>query len=107
MLIRAVALFIPILLPWLALAADDVLPPEERAAGLNPLDELITPEQRALIDLQRPELRERVAKLAEGHRRLIVDLRHRDTPVKKQFDGTCTAFGVIGAMENLLGGSIE
>ena len=36
-----------------------------------------------------------------------VDLRFRDTEVQKQFGGTCTTFGLIGAMENLLGGQVH
>ncbi len=35
-----------------------------------------------------------------GLRGQEVDLRFRDTPVKSQFGGTCTTFGMIGAMEN-------
>lgn len=31
-----------------------------------------------------------------------VDFRFRDNPIRNQFNGTCTAFGLVGAMENLL-----
>lgn len=33
---------------------------------------------------------------------LEVDLRPFDTPIKSQFGGTCTTFGLIAAMENLI-----
>lgn len=33
-----------------------------------------------------------------------VDLRHRDTPIKKQVGPRCTAWGLVGVMENFLGG---
>lgn len=35
------------------------------------------------------------------------DLRARDSSVKLQFGGTCTAFAITGATENLLGGKID
>jgi len=37
----------------------------------------------------------------------VVSLRTKDTPVKRQWNGTCTTFGTIGAMENLLGGQVH
>jgi hypothetical protein len=36
-----------------------------------------------------------------------VDFRWKDTAVKRQFGGTCSTFGLVAAMENLLGGSID
>lgn len=36
-----------------------------------------------------------------------VDLRHRDTSVKKQWNGTCTTYAGVALMENLLNGKID
>ncbi|MBF0297829.1 MAG: C1 family peptidase [Oligoflexia bacterium] len=33
-----------------------------------------------------------------------IDLRYRDTKVKSQFGGTCTAFGLLASMENYING---
>ena len=33
-----------------------------------------------------------------------IDLSDKDTPIKKQWNGTCTTFGGIAGMENILGG---
>jgi C1A family cysteine protease len=32
----------------------------------------------------------------------LVDLRHRDTPSKRQFGSTCSSFGLVASMENAL-----
>lgn len=37
----------------------------------------------------------------------VVSLRDRDTPVKVQWGGTCSAFALIAAMENKLGGQYD
>jgi hypothetical protein len=37
----------------------------------------------------------------------IVILKDKDTPVKRQWNGTCTSFATIAAMENKLGGKVE
>jgi C1A family cysteine protease len=36
-----------------------------------------------------------------------VSLRHRDTPVKNQWNGTCTSFATVAAVENKLGAEFE
>ncbi|SHG30707.1 C1 family peptidase [Flagellimonas flava] len=37
----------------------------------------------------------------------VVSLRDRDTPVKRQWNGTCTSFATTAAIENKLGGVYE
>lgn len=37
----------------------------------------------------------------------LVDMRSRDTQVKQQFGGTCTTFGLVAAMENVLGNKLD
>jgi len=36
-----------------------------------------------------------------------IDLSDKDTPIKKQWNGTCTAFGGVAGMENLLEGKVH
>lgn len=37
----------------------------------------------------------------------IVTLKHNDTSIKTQWNGTCTSFAVIAAIENKLGGKLD
>ncbi|HLP51400.1 MAG TPA: C1 family peptidase [Chitinophagales bacterium] len=37
----------------------------------------------------------------------VVTLRAQDTSVKSQWDGTCSSFATVAAMENKLGGTVE
>jgi hypothetical protein len=73
---------------------------------LPALDEVIPPAMQQRL-LQRRQLKSLavppVTSLAGTVVRAAVDLRARDTPIKMQFGGTCTAFGMIAAMENFLG----
>jgi hypothetical protein len=79
-----------------------------RVRTLVPLDQLISPADQADIDEHREAYQRDLERLIkEGERNSHVDLRFRDTPVKKQFGGTCTAFGLLAAMENLMGGAVE
>src|ERR1035437_3164564 len=77
----------------------------QRLHSLVPLDQLIPADVRDRIDRRK--------NLGQGSRLELpavstgVDLRYRDTTVKKQFGGTCTAFGLVAAMENTLGGHID
>lgn len=89
-------------------ATGDVDTIEGRMSSLVSLDGLISPDARARIDASRDANRASLERLAQA--RTVssrVDLRFRDTEVKKQFGGTCTAFGLMGAMENLLGGQVD
>jgi C1A family cysteine protease len=99
-----------------ALALGNAAPPDEpdfdtiegRAQALVPLDELIPPSAQAELDAKRDQYaRDLERYLKEGARAALVDMRHRDTPVKKQFGGTCTAFGLLASMENAMGGTLE
>jgi hypothetical protein len=82
--------------------------PEQIAEALLPLNEVITPVMQSFIDANREAYKRGLERLIRsGTRKPAVDLRFRDTPVKKQFGGTCTAFGLMAAEENLLGGQID
>lgn len=59
-----------------------------------------------LVQLQLAGFTKQTEKLEWGKDR-IVTLRHRDTPVKRQWNGTCTSFATIAAIENKLGGQIH
>ena len=84
---------------------------------LVPLDDLIPPQVRIRIDKRHTSLESQAAiadfdawmQKGKGSPPVApsMDLRYRDTPVKHQFGGTCSAFGLVAAMENLLGGTLE
>jgi C1A family cysteine protease len=80
----------------------------EGVATVVPLDDLIPQTEQRRIDARRARrqaMRVQVQGVAGNDYSLFpasVDLRYRDSPVKKQFGGTCTSFGLIAAMENLL-----
>jgi len=63
-----------------------------------PLDSLISVDQRIEIDKHRREVHASRAQKTPAS----VSLVSCDTEVKQQFGGTCTTFGLIGAIENLL-----
>lgn len=85
----------------------DSMSESERYESLAPLDEMITLQTRRDVDANRAVNRDKLERLVRSRRAGVVDLRYRDTPVKKQFGGTCSTFGLVGAMENLLGGGTE
>lgn len=89
-------------------STSDVATYQGRAQSLVPLGSLISAEARAQIAASRVVNQARIESLAINSTvPTKVDLRYRDTEVKKQFGGTCTAFGLLGAMENLLGGKVD
>jgi len=75
--------------------------PEEmrRKANLVPLEDLFGVDFDALKKKKKgvPVKEER-----EERARLGIDLRNRDTSIKSQWNGTCTAFGGIAGLENLI-----
>jgi hypothetical protein len=82
---------------------------EGREQTLLPLAQLISDAERAVLDATRAENTARLEQFVQrgAFESPRVDLRARDTEVKKQFGGTCTAFGLMAAMENFLGGKVD
>lgn len=85
--------------------SNDVLGNEAlaREKELFPLDKVIDKATQERID-RRKKLKENEKSndVAAYEEHKGKDLRFRDTPIKQQWNGTCTAFGLIGVMENLL-----
>jgi hypothetical protein len=73
--------------------------------ALTDLDQVIPPEVQARIDhlRQSPALATDVEFGSDRQK----SLRHRDTLVKRQWNGTCSTFATIAAMENCLGGRFD
>lgn len=94
-------------LDFLSTASVDTV--EGRIQNLVPLEGLISADVRARIDANRSANASRLEHyiVSKAARSTRVDLRFRDTEIKKQFGGTCTAFGLMAAMENLLGGQVD
>lgn len=72
---------------------------DQRRANLVPLDTFFGNNYKLEKTLSREQFTER--------NRAGVDYRERDTPIKQQWNGTCTAFGGVAGIENLLGGKVE
>lgn len=73
----------------------------ERRANLLPLEDLFGDD---LKDIKKRKQQERVMMKAgfEEKSRQGADYRNRDTPVKSQWNGTCSTFGGVAGIENLL-----
>lgn len=72
---------------------------QERLKNLIPHDKLLPPGELSEIESGvKSGLVEGVPENAPKQ----VDLRHRSTPVKSQWNGTCTAFGLTAGLENTL-----
>jgi len=85
--------------------------PVREVPKLVPLNDLIPKEVRERIDARRQQ-RQLAFGVDQAQSQVVVtvprvDLRSRDTSVKKQFGGTCTTFGLVAAMENVMGGTIH
>ena len=78
---------------------------QQRLRSLPPLEDFIPKEVRDRIDQRKnsPEVENDALPSVPAR----TDLRYRDTAVKKQFGGTCSAFGLVAAMENVLGGHVD
>lgn len=72
--------------------------------NLMPLDDVIPEKIRKQIDRERKTYSIRKNFRLDG---AGVDLRAFDTTIKNQWNGTCTAFGLIASMENFLKGKIH
>jgi hypothetical protein len=68
------------------------------------LNKLIPLKIQKELDEKKNDYRLKKTLLKDG---VGVDLRKFDTPVKVQWNGTCTTFGLIAAMENLLKGKVH
>lgn len=74
-----------------------------------PLDLLIPKHVREALDARKREKKLRLGvETSPGFPpSSSVNLSYRDTSIKEQFGGTCTAFGLTAIMENLLDGRID
>lgn len=70
---------------------------------INDLDDIIPAKIRSEIDEERSFKRAGEELVFDKSIAQKVDLRHRDTKVKSQWGGTCSTFGLIASMENLIG----
>lgn len=71
--------------------------------SVAPLDQVITPEEQRMLDAEKTRKPMSLeAELPSLGVRKDVDLRWRDSSVKKQLGPWCTAYGLVGVMENAL-----
>lgn len=75
-----------------------------RRANLMPLDELFGKDFEELKNKKKQKrlLIKSTATATEEKARSGADYRHRDTSIKSQWNGTCTAFGGVAGLENML-----
>ena len=73
-----------------------------RKANLIPLEDLFGEDFKKLKEKKNKDKLLMKAAPVEEKMRIGVDYRFRDTPIKNQWNGTCTTFGGVAGIENLL-----